>query len=289
MHIARSWPRGRTLLTLARLPNLPTVWSNCLAAWLLSGGGPVGRLLWACVGTSLLYWGGTFLNDYFDVDFDRQHRTDRPIPAGHISASLTGQLGAAGLAAGFLALVAGAHASLLATLLLIASIVVYDVVHKATELSPVLIAICRFLLYLVAGSTARDGVSGIAIWSAFAMAGYVGGLSCFARREAIRGPIRRWPIALLTLPVGLALISNAGEYLQIAAWLSVLLALWVLPCLRHALRDTNPRIGLTVSGLLAGIVLVDLLAVAGQSVGVALIFGALFLTALLTQRYIAAT
>ena len=29
----------RTLLVLGRVSNLPTVWSNCFAGWLLAGGG----------------------------------------------------------------------------------------------------------------------------------------------------------------------------------------------------------------------------------------------------------
>ena len=32
-------PLLRTLLILGRVSNLPTVWSNCLAGWLLDGGG----------------------------------------------------------------------------------------------------------------------------------------------------------------------------------------------------------------------------------------------------------
>lgn len=289
MRMAQSWPNGRTLLTLARLPNLPTIWSNCLAAWLLSGGGNLRRLLWVCLGTSFLYWAGTFLNDYFDVDFDRQHRKDRPIPAGRVTQTATGRLGVLGLALGFGVLTLGAHASLVVTCLLVLAIVVYDAIHKATELSPLLIGLCRFLLYLLAASTADTGIAGIAIWNGLAMGCYVAGLSCLARREAMRGPIRRWPLALLAAPIGLAFLSNAGEYLQVAVWLSALLAIWVLPCLRHALRENEPHVGLTVSGLLAGIVLVDLLAIGGHSAGVALIFVVLFVTALLAQRYVPAT
>jgi hypothetical protein len=65
--------------------------------------------------------------------------------------------------------------------------------------------------------------------------------------------------------------------------------MWVLPCLRHALRGNEPQVGRTVAGLLAGIVLVDLLAVGGHSVGVALIFLTLFVMSLLAQRYVPAT
>src|SRR5919106_1715629 len=87
----------RTLLVLGRASNLPTVWSNCLAGWALAGGLPLTgdfrqmidepvRFLILCLGASLLYIGGMYLNDAFDADFDRQHRRERPIPSGAIGA-----------------------------------------------------------------------------------------------------------------------------------------------------------------------------------------------------------
>ena len=66
----------KALLLLGRTSNLPTVWSNCLAAWLLAGGGlaetaDIQRFVWLNVGATLLYLAGMFLNDAFDVKFDR--------------------------------------------------------------------------------------------------------------------------------------------------------------------------------------------------------------------------
>ena len=40
----------RALLILGRVSNLPTVWSNCLAGWLLGGGGEWGRFVVLCLG-----------------------------------------------------------------------------------------------------------------------------------------------------------------------------------------------------------------------------------------------
>src|SRR5947199_6025840 len=78
-------PYWRTLLDLGRVSNLPTVWSNCLAGWLLGGGGPAWRFALLCFGATCLYVGGMYLNDAFDVEFDREFRRDRPIPSGAIS------------------------------------------------------------------------------------------------------------------------------------------------------------------------------------------------------------
>ena len=43
----------RTLLILGRVSNLPTVWSDCLAAWWLGGGGNVWTLV--CVSMSVQF------------------------------------------------------------------------------------------------------------------------------------------------------------------------------------------------------------------------------------------
>src|SRR5436853_7511544 len=75
----------RTLLVLGRVSNLPTVWSNCLAGWLLGGGGSAASLLLLCGGATCLYIGGMYLNDAFDIEFDRLNRKERPIPSGAIS------------------------------------------------------------------------------------------------------------------------------------------------------------------------------------------------------------
>ena len=95
----------KALLLLGRVSNLPTVWSNCLAAWLLGGGALVGtayvqHFVWLIVGATLLYLAGMFLNDAFDERFDREHRTERPIPSGAISARAVWILGIVQMALG---------------------------------------------------------------------------------------------------------------------------------------------------------------------------------------------
>lgn len=282
-------PLWHTLLVLGRVSNLPTVWSNCLAAWLLAGGGPTWRLAAVALGGSLLYLGGMYLNDYLDVEFDRQHRPNRPIPAGYIRAVHVRDLGLGLILAGILVLVFVARADVILTYALVVAIGVYDLAHKAVQFSPMLVALCRFLLYLVTASAAPDGVVGLAVWSGLALAAYVAGLSYLARKEATRGPFHWWPLVLLAAPILLALLANGGEYRQAALWLGLVFVIWILPSLRHALRESQPNIGLTVSGLLAGIVLVDLLAVAGGTPGLVVVFAGLFVLTLLAQRYIPAT
>src|SRR5438093_7148770 len=136
-------PYWRTLLILGRASNLPTVWSNCLAGWLLGGGGELKRLEMLCAGSTFLYLGGMYLNDAFDAQFDQQHRAERPIPSGAIRAASVWAWGFCWLVLGIgdLSLLGKTTAVLAA--LLAASILVYDAVHKIFAFSPVLMAACR--------------------------------------------------------------------------------------------------------------------------------------------------
>lgn len=282
-------PRLRTLLVLGRISNLPTVWSNCLAGWWLGGGKKNSDLPFLFAGVTLLYVGGMFLNDAFDADFDRQHRKERPIPSGAISLRAAWRWGLALLLAGEALLFFAGKIPAMLGIALTLCILLYDAIHKAVTFSPLLMGLCRCLVYLIAAATGASGVTGEAVWCGLALGAYVMGLSSLARRESLGGDISRWPVALLALPVGLALLLNVGSYRQPALLLSLVLALWVVRCLRPTFWTNDPNVGRTVSGLLAGIVFVDWLAVADAPRGLAVAFVALFAGALLFQRVAPAT
>jgi 4-hydroxybenzoate polyprenyltransferase len=159
--------KARTLLLLGRASNLPTVWSNCLAGWFLGGAGRGLDLFLLALGASFVYIGGMFLNDAFDADFDRQHRKERPIPSGAISVEEVWFWGLGWLSVGGLILIAFGKVSALLTIALIFCVLLYDWVHKAIAFSPVIMAACRFFLFLVAASVGHRGVQGLAIWSSF--------------------------------------------------------------------------------------------------------------------------
>jgi len=278
----------RVWLVLGRVSNLPTVWSNCLAAWLLAGGGPWERFAVVCLGATLLYTGGMFLNDAFDVQFDCKYRPERPIPSGGISRRLVWASGSGLLGLGGVLMIPFGTASAVSALGLLITIVTYDAIHKRTFLSPVLMAACRFLLYVMAASAAHSGVNGLVLWRALALAAYVAGLSCLARVESSPGAVGRWPLALLFVPVVLALAIGAESGL--AVWiLAVGFVVWVFWSLRGGLWQEKPNFGAGVAGLLAGIVLVDWLAVVGAGEEMSLVFAGLFLLAKLTQRLAPAT
>ena len=281
-------PKIRTLLILGRVSNLPTIWSDCLAGWWLGGGGRWPGLLGACAATSFFYLGGMFLNDAFDADYDSQRRITRPIPAGLITAVEVWRWGLSLLAAGLCLVAMDGMTALLLGLALAIAILVYDAVHKAVSLSPLLMGLCRLLVYLIAASAGARGVTGNAIWAGLALASYVVGLSFLARKETTRASIEYWPLLFLCAPLGLAWLVNGGFH-QSAGLIAFCLACWMAWTLRHAFWMPDRNISHTVSQLLAGVVIVDLLSVADLSNPATWIFPPLFISALILQRRIPAT
>lgn len=272
-------------LVLSRVATLPTIWSNCLAAWILSEGALNGRIFVLACSASLFYVGGAWLNDYLDLDFDRERRLNRPLALGRLSPETVHLLGTFWLVLGAgLLVLSGSR--VVPVLLLLLSALAYNRIHNATTLAPALMGFCRVLLYVVVASASSNGVTGFTLWCAIALGIYSGAVGYVAQTDISRNPLDRWPLALLSAPVVLALLANTEEYKQPAIWLSFILALWVLPCLRYALRAETGNRRLTVSGLRAGIVLVDLLATGGTSPEIIVVFALLFLICVFMQRYL---
>ncbi len=279
----------RTLLILGRTSNVPTVWSNCLAGWLLGGAGSWPDLIWLCAAAALLYVGGMYLNDAVDAPFDREHRPERPIPSGAISEKTVWTFGFVWLGLGLAALIPLGFRSVRLGLLLAAAILIYDALHKRVKMAPLLMALCRFLLYLLAAATGAHGIEGLALWSALALSAYIIGLSYLARHESTRTPFDNWPVYLLAVPVLLAFFANAGSFRFRAAAIALVFTLWVLRALRFSFWTEKRNIGRTVSSLLAGIVLVDCLAAVHEAPLLEPVFALLFLLALLFQRVVPPT
>ncbi len=279
----------RTFLILARASNLPTVWSNCLAGWLLGGGGDALTFFALCTGATLLYVGGMFLNDAFDAEFDRKFRQERPIPSGKISEGRVWLWAYIFLAAGLGSMWWLGKLPIVLGLLLIVCIIFYNALHKHTIFSPVLMAGCRFFLYLLAASASNHGLSGLLVWSASVLALYIMGLSYIAKNESEPGPLRYWPCVLLVSPIVLAVLVNDHEFQKCSYIFSAALVIWTLWSVHFIFRRTKKNISAGVSSLLAGIVFVDLLAIGPADPKSALWFGLLFLAARFFQKFIPAT
>ena len=242
------------------------------------------------LGVGALYTGGMFLNDAFDVDFDRQRRPTRPIPSGAITEELAWVYGWTWLALGILILIICGKVTGALAVVLAVCIVVYDASHKAITASPWLIGLCRFWVYVIAGTIGQYAFNGWPIWCGAAMAFYIVGLSYVARRESFRGPLPYWPLLFLAVPLLLAVLMNQNEARKPAMVISVVLVLWILRCVRTIFFGGELMVGRIVSGLLAGIILVDWLAVSpGCPVILDVTFVILFAVTLVLQRFIPAT
>lgn len=230
-------PRWRTYLLLGRVSNLPTVWSNCLAGAALAAATlDVPRIAGLAVAMSLIYVAGMFLNDALDARVDAKHRPERPIPRGWITARETTVLGiamlSAGVAAAAVSAVPGAmRVTLAAAAALAALVLIYDRWHKQNPLSPLVMALCRGMVYVTVG-VAVDEVPAAAVYvGAAVLVAYVIALSQIAKRDLLPGKGIAMLIAGISV-VDAALILTAG--FPAAAFVALLCAPLTLLLQRYA-------------------------------------------------------
>lgn len=261
--------RTRAWLELARISNLPTVWSNVAAGTAIGmagagtfilNGSSVARMLGVMAGASLLYVGGMALNDVIDARTDRDERPGRPIPSGRVSRGAAFVFAAACLAGGIGVGAATGLASLVVSVVLAGMIVAYDLVHDRSGWSVMLMGACRGLVYVLAASA----VGGDAVWSdtivpAGCLAGYTAGLSVIARGE-VGGGAGGAKAAAVLMPVPMVVLVLSGP--GIPGWPVVVAGIiglaWVVRCSRLVFVRPARTIP-AVLGLIAGFCLVDVL------------------------------
>lgn len=227
----------RLWLDLARAGNFPSVWSNVLAALVLSapaaGSWPApGLLALTLLAGSLAYAGGTTLNDVFDAGFDRKHRPERAIPRGLIARSTAGWVGGLQLGLG-LGLLGFLGASPLAAAGLGATILLYDWLHKRWTGSVLLMAGCRVMLAVTLATLPGRAMGGAFIAWLVALFVYIVVLSLLARREyrpgapaEKLGKIVRKMLAFIPVVDALALLASAAWIPAACCALAVPLGKW---------------------------------------------------------------
>jgi 4-hydroxybenzoate polyprenyltransferase len=230
-----------------------------------------------------------YLNDYFDRAIDARERPTRPIPAGDVPAGMVAAIGVALLGGGIALMALLGGAALLAGLALALAIVGYDVWHKGNPAGPVVMGLCRALVYAGAAAAAVGGASSLVVLAAVAMLAYVAGITYAAQQESYDRIGNLCPLAALAAPaiVALAIATNGG--LAIAA--VALLAAWTAAAVHLLIRRPVPgAVSRAVSWLIAGISLVDAAFLAGagavMAAALAILGGAATLAA---QRYVAGT
>lgn len=283
----------RTLLVLGRVSNLPTVWTNVIAAWFLAGGNWSLNLVWTMLGGSLLYVGGMAMNDAFDAAWDKKHGKDRPIAQGKISARVVWIYSLTCMGAGtVLMALAGANPGWVAAL--VGAIVAYNWLHKRWEGSIWIMGACRMFLFVAAASVITP-MPGSWVWFwAVGLLAYVAGVTLAARGESTGGNVKLLAPVLLAFPVILGLIrvmdpsvgGVGGDWRIQIGWVGVLLSWLVLAYQR--LRK-NGAIGAFVASLLAGMVLVDAVAVSSVSLFASAVCAVALPLNRLLQRFVPAT
>ena len=287
-------PGINVILKLARVSNLPTVWANCIAGWVLGGGefSDVFSLAVLVIGASLAYSAGMIMNDALDVEADTLHRPDRPLPSGDISLNMVWGLSIAFLSGGVvLMLLAGSSPGL--ALLLASTIVGYNVLHKRWAGSVFLMGACRALLYLVAASVPEYGVwfrEAVVIW-AIALGIYTVGITLAARGEAEDKGTGHFGLSMLAVPL---LAATATYFLRAESGILVIISLiawaaWTAYSILLLVGDDEGRVSRAVALLIAGMLLIDAVAVSAAYPWLSAALMAGLPIVLVLQRRISAT
>lgn len=265
-------------LDLGRVSNLPSVWTNVLAAALLTGAGQhyatwnwsisiAGLLPATMLALSLMYVGGMLLNDVLDADWDKQHQNPRPINQGRVRQELVQTVAVFCLASAvFLILIlawlkngaADLWPSLAASLFLLLVICAYNLWHKQFRHSVWLMGLCRFGVYLVAATLVATPDLQLLMAGAV-LAGFIAGVTYLAQQEHQNQLHQRWPVLLLFSPLLLAL--HQPEHLLF--WLLLLFfTVWILWISTSYLTAAQLRVRPLIGLLLASIPLLDALVLA---------------------------
>ncbi|MFT4924969.1 MAG: hypothetical protein ACI8WB_001059 [Phenylobacterium sp.] len=318
----------KTLLTLGRVSNLPTIWTNVLAAGVLAQASiltpalitqsdalsmdvmsmnqlpqqPVLVWLGVLLALSMMYLGGMFLNDAFDADWDTKNNNPRPIATGDIAVKTVWLMG---------------------TGMLCLSVVYIGYLYHLVSPGPGLVDWYQNYTGLFAGLSLALTIIAYNAWhkrfahSAFIMGAcrlgvyligalllaeltvkvtlaglslllYIAGLTYLARHEHLNRVTRLWPLLLLFSPVLVAACSGYGSWYF---WLFLVgFMAWVISRLRLVLGAGQPNVKACIGGLLAAIPLLDGLMLASvQAVLPSLLCLAVFLLIPRLHRWVSGT
>lgn len=289
---AVSW---RSYLRLGRVSNLPTVWTNVLAGAVLAGRQPSAVLLaLPLLAISLFYTGGMFLNDAFDREIDARERPERPIPSGQVSVREVFMAGYGMLALAMLLLLLHLVRSdgtswwaLASGAALAGAIILYDAWHKHNPWSPVIMGLCRALVYVTAGLAVSFTLNLPVALGALVLLAYLIGLTYVAKQETLAHFQNLWPLLFLAAPFVYGFPAVTGSVT--GAVIYVAFFAWVGYSLFLLMRRTGADIPRAVVSLIAGISLLDALLIArdgGSATAWVWLASLGFLLTLFLQRYV---
>ena len=291
----------RDALLLGRVSNLPTVLTNVLAGLALAGAvtgdvPPALPVLGLWLAMVLMYVAGMYLNDAFDAAIDARERPERPIPSGRVPARTVFTAGFAMMGLAVAVLLGLGYGVSGATgwhgaawgLALAAVIVFYDRFHKNNPLSPVVMGLCRLGVYVTSGAVLSATLPPDLWIGAGVLVCYLVGLTYAAKQETLGRVTNQWPLVFLAVPVAYlapqAIVGTSGLVLFAA------FVVWTFRCLRLLARRQGPDVPMAVTGLIAGMCLLDALLIGSTgawTLAVAAAFG--FPITLAFQKFIPGT
>jgi hypothetical protein len=286
----------KTVFDLGRVSNLPTVWTNTLAGVILAGASPEDwRIIVLLLSMTLAYTGGMFLNDAFDAGIDANERPERPIPSGKVSAFSVFVYGYLMLAISVILVALCAHSNeggawkaTLSAIALACAIILYNAWHKANPLSPLIMGLCRMLVYITAAYTVTSTPTSMVFIGALVLLSYLVGLTFTAKQENLGRVKNLWPLLFLAAPIVFAV--NILPTQPNVLWPLLLITLWLLVALRFILRRQAGDIPRAVVSMIAGISLIDAMFIASSS---NLVWASIavvgFLATLVLQKWVSGT
>ena len=286
----------RALARVGRISNLPTVWSNIIAAAVFScvfssttctadASNSIGLAL---ASISLLYIAGMFLNDAIDYPWDKQHNSARPLVNGEITVTTVWLVGGVSmLAAILLVWQFGNLQALLTSLAIAAIIILYNITHKRHPAAALLMGMARYGVYILTAALVTTVTPALMIVATAIML-YIAGLTLLARNEHENRLQHVYAIALLLAPFPVTLVYG---YMHALYWAAAAIYLFALA---HVLRKhffaVTPNIRHGIGGLLAMIPLVDsLVAASVNSLLVVLLCLLIYIVTPTLHKYIAGT
>lgn len=268
-------------IEIMRLSNAPTIVSNVLAGiaigmlyrlggfesrWDEARAAPWSTAFMLLAGAVLVYVAGMILNDAFDARVDATERPGRPIPSGRISHGTARAVGLIMLVGGTTLLACAGPLTAPWAILLGATVLLYDTLHRQIPLPWLLLALCRALVIVIAALAISQGTE----WS---LLGWVAGslfmyVACFsiAAREEVRGlheaarMAARVTPALTLLPLGVWFFDIPRDQPVLAVLSAGVLLVVAVPAAvlstRQALRGRT-GIPIAVGGWIGNIALLD--------------------------------
>lgn len=272
------------LSVLGRVITLPTVLSNCLGGWVLSGCGNVDKLVPACLSLFFLQVAISWLTVLFDLKNESDYQRMYPWLSTRATLRIPWILSVVFIWLGILlAACCGRMVAILACWILFIGLLT-ACTHRIFFLSALLPGFLRASYYVVGGSVAWSGLLGETCWGALGILFFMFG-SGYVTRQRWNAELRSLaiPSVAFAVPLLLALIVNDGDY----RWIGICFVSAVFAWLLYIFYRQNVRkeMAQTAAYLTATICLIDFLAAGVESVPVALVLGVLFiLTNFFTQN-----